>query len=82
MAEDAVDSLIEIENFKVVFTNIQSLKTLKYRLSSKGINIRDENVFVDTSNLYFESSKEFSRLWNYPTKITVKDEKVIQVIQY
>jgi len=78
-AENSVDSLIKVKNFKVVFSQIQSLKALKYRLSQKKIDPTNQNIFIDTADLYINSSADFKELWPFPTKMIVKDKKVVKI---
>lgn len=78
-AENSVDSLVQLKNFKVIFSKIQSLKALNYRLGQKKIDARNQNIFIDTADLYIKSSAEFKNLWSFPTKITVKDKNVVKI---
>ncbi|MFA6072370.1 MAG: hypothetical protein WC810_27730, partial [Janthinobacterium sp.] len=55
-AENSIDSLIRTKNYRVIFTQVQSLKVLKYRLSKLDINLKNANIFVDANNDYIKSS--------------------------
>lgn len=80
-AENTVDSLIKRKNFKIIFTQIQSLKALTYRLKSKNINLADSNIFIDSKNLYLKNSEKYNKLWGFPTRILIENKEVVSIFK-
>lgn len=78
-AENSIDSLLKIQDYKIIFSRIQSLKTLKNRLAEKHISVNDPDIFLDTADLYVKNAEKYKEIWSYPTRIIIKDKSVIKV---
>lgn len=81
-AEKSLDSLIRIKNHRIILSQIQSFKTLKNRFMEKNIDIRNKNVHVDTAEQFIKSSKSYSDLWAYPTRISIKNYKIVSIAKF
>lgn len=78
-AENSLNDFLKEDDNRVVFSEIQSVKTVKYRLKQISVNSEDAKVFVDSLNKFTKSTDEYKDLWGFPLHIQVENSKAVSI---